>query len=117
MLIQGPDPANSLLGVLLRFRKGKIAFTADIETMYYQVRIPEEHYKFLRFFWWENEDLTGEPDEFEMCVHAFGAISSKSCVIFALHRTAFDNQEKYGKEACEMLVKEFYVDDLLKSLD
>ena len=50
-LIQGPDPANSLIGVLLRFRKGRIAFTADIETMYYQVKIPKEHYKFLRFFW------------------------------------------------------------------
>ena len=61
--------------------------------------------------------MTGEPDEFEMCVHAFGAISSKSCVIFALHRTAFDNQDRYGKEARETLVKDFYVDDLLKSLD
>ena len=116
-LIQGPDPANSLIGVLLRFRKGKIAFTADIETMYYQVRIPEEHYKFLRFFWWESEDLSGDPDEFEMCVHPFGAVSSKSCVIFALHHTAFDNKEKYGKEAFETLLKEFYIDDLLKSMD
>ena len=116
-LIQGPDPANSLIGVLLRFRKGKIAFTADIETMYYQVRIPEEHFKFLRFFWWEDEELSGEPDEFEMCVHPFGAISSKGCVIFALHRTAFDNQEKYGKEALETLLQNFYIDDLLKSLD
>ena len=49
-LIQGPDMTNLLVGVLLRFRKESVAFMADIETMYYQVGIPEEHYKFLRFF-------------------------------------------------------------------
>ena len=116
-LIQGPDPSKSLLGVLARFRKGKIAFMADIETMYYQVRLPEHHSKFLRFFWWEDGDISKEPDECEMRVHPFGAISSKSCVIFALHQTALDNEKEYGTEALETLLRDFYVDDLLKSLD
>ena len=50
--------------------------------------IPEDQYKFLRFFWWVNGDVHSEPVECEMCVHPFGAISSKSCVIFALHQAA-----------------------------
>ena len=116
-LIQGPDPANSLVGLLLRFRKGKIAFMADIETMYYQVGVPEEHYKFLRFFWWEKGDIESDPVEYEMCVHPFGAISSKSCVIFALHQTAIDNEDKYAPDVIEMLLYHFYVDDLLTSVD
>ena len=116
-LIQGPDPANSLLGVLFRFRAGLIGFMADIETMYYQVRIPVEHSKFLRFYWWEDGNLDQEPRVCEMCVHPFGAVSSKGCVIFALHQTALDNKDRYGMDALETLLQDFYVDDLLKAMD
>ena len=108
---------NSLLGVLLRFRKGSIPLMADIESMYYQVRVPDKHCKFMRFFWWEDEEMLAEPIEHEMCVHSFGAVSSKNCVIFALHQTATDQKATYGEEAAEALEKDFYMDDLLKSLD
>ncbi|KAI3359305.1 hypothetical protein L3Q82_002621 [Scortum barcoo] len=36
-LLQGPDLANSLVGVLTRFRKEEVAIMADIEAMYYQL--------------------------------------------------------------------------------
>ena len=40
---QGPDLTNKLLGVLLRFRQGLIAFSADIEAMFCQVKVlPQE---------------------------------------------------------------------------
>ena len=116
-LLQGPDLMNGLLGVLLKFREGKIPFMADIESMYHQVRVPDEYSKFLRFFWWKDNDPTKEMIECEMTVHPFGAISSKNCVIFALHQTAFDNQDEFGKEAAEALLQDFYMDDLLKSMD
>ena len=117
VLMQGPDFSNSLLGILVSFRNGKIPVMADIESMYYQVMVPEEHRKFLRFFWWEDGNLESEPLEHEMCVHPFGAISSKSCVTFALHQTAFDNEEGCGKEAMEALLQNFYIDDMLKSME
>ena len=116
-LMQGPDYSNSMIGVLLRFRKGLIPFTADIEAMYHQVRVPIEHRKYLRFLWWKDNDCRKELIECEMCVHPFGAISSKSCVTFALHQAALDNEDFFGKEAMETLLTDFYVDDLLKSLD
>ena len=71
-LMQGPDFSNSMIGVLLRFRKGCIPFTADIESMYHQVRVPVEHRKYLRFFWWKNDDCRKDLVECEMCVHPFG---------------------------------------------
>ena len=55
--------------------------------------------------------------EYEMSVHPFGAVSSKNCVTFALHQTAFDNREEFGEEAMETLLDDFYVDDMLKSFD
>ena len=39
-LLQGPDLTNSLAGVLTRFRQEPVAFMADIEAMFYQVRVP-----------------------------------------------------------------------------
>lgn len=115
-LMQGPDFMNSMLGVLLRFRKGAIPIMADIESMYYQVHVPDDDCRFMRFFWW-NDEAGKEPVECEMCVHSFGAVSSKNCVIFALHQTATDHQDEFGEEAANTLVDDFYMDDLAKSLD
>ncbi|XP_068240252.1 uncharacterized protein [Palaemon carinicauda] len=40
-LLQGPDLTNSLVGVLTRFREHKVAFTCDVESMFYQVKVPK----------------------------------------------------------------------------
>ena len=56
-LITGPDLTNLLLGVLIRFRQDKVVFIGDIEPMFYQVRIAEEHCSLLGFLWWEHHDL------------------------------------------------------------
>ena len=42
-LLPVPDLANQLTVVLLRFRKESIAFMADIENMYFQIRVVEKH--------------------------------------------------------------------------
>ena len=72
-LLQGPDMTNSLLGVLLRFRKEDIAFCCDIEKMFYQFRVPSNQRDYLRFLWWKDGDTTKEPDIYRMTVHLFGA--------------------------------------------
>ena len=48
-LLQGPDLTNGLLGVLLRFRRGKIAFSADIKAMF-QVRVDPKDWDALNVF-------------------------------------------------------------------
>ena len=114
-LLQGPDLTNSLVGVLLRFRVERVAFLADIEAMFHQVRVPLEQRSYLRFLWWPNGKTNYELEEYQMCVHLFGAVSSPSCVNFALKQTAEDNEKIYGTEASETIHRNFYVDDLLKS--
>ena len=52
-LIAGPDLTNQLVGVLTRFREEHIAYMADIEAMFHQVRVPENQRSLLRFLWWE----------------------------------------------------------------
>ena len=115
-LISGPDLTNQIVGVLTRFREDEIAFMADIEKMFYQVQVPVKQRKFLRFLWWEDNNINTEPSEFEICVHMFGGVSSPGCSNYALKRASIDNEEKYGTDAARTLRRHFYVDDLLKSM-
>ena len=111
-LLQGPN----LTSVLIRFRQDFVAFTCDIEGMFHQVTVNEEHRDILRFLWWPDGDINQEPQEYRMTVHLFGATSSFGCANFALKATANDHETEFGIEAANFLCDDFYVDDGLKSL-
>ncbi|XP_069993532.1 uncharacterized protein [Penaeus vannamei] len=116
-LLQGPDLTNALIGVILRFRQGQYAVTADIEEMFHQVKVPPEDRDVLRFLWWPGGDTSRAPVEYRMSVHVFGAKSSPSCVNFALRRTAEEHGSQYGNEVIEVIRRNFYVDNLLIASD
>ncbi|CAG2252827.1 unnamed protein product [Mytilus edulis] len=116
-LLQGPNLANNLLGVLIRFRQDKIAVLGDIESMFYQVKVPVEDRDFLRFYWWENGNVDTEPKEYRMTVHLFGATSSPSCSNYALQNTAKENKDRFDSLVIDTLTKNMYVDDCLSSTD
>ncbi|XP_038071855.1 uncharacterized protein LOC119740577 [Patiria miniata] len=115
-LLQGPDMTNGLTGVLMRFRQEPVAVKADIEAMFYQVRVRSEDRDLLRFLWWPGGDLSRELEEYRMTVHVFGAASSPSCANYALRRTATDNEQRYRSEVTNAVRKNFYVDDFCKSV-
>ena len=87
-LLSGSDLTNQLVGVLIRFRVELVAFMANIQAMFYQVKVPEKHRSFLRFLWWNEGDLNSEITDHEMCVHPFGAVSSPSSSNYALRKAA-----------------------------
>ena len=64
-----------MIGVLLRFQQSSVAFPADIEGMYYQVRVPDAQRNLLGFLWWPQGDLSKVIEEYQMNVHVFGAVS------------------------------------------
>ena len=88
---------------------------ADIEKMFFQVRVREEDQSFLRFLRWPNGELEKKAEEYCMTVHLFGAVSSPECANYALKRTADDNEDSYGTKVADTLRRNFYVDDVLKS--
>ena len=51
-LLTGPDLLNSLVGVLFRFRKEKIAVSADIKGFFHQVYVDERDVHVFRFWWY-----------------------------------------------------------------
>lgn len=115
-LMPGPDLTNYLVGVLTRFLQDRIAFMADIESMFHQVYVPDEHCDFLRFLWWPEGYLEAFIQEYQMTVHVFGAASSPSCCNFALKQTARDTELTSGPLVAETIRRNFYVDDCLCSV-
>ena len=115
-LLQGPNLTSSLVGVLMRFRQEQVAIMADIKAMFHQVKVAEEHRDYLRFLWWPQGNLEQDLLEHRMTVHLFGAVSSPSVACLALRKTAENNQANFPKEVIETFNRNFYMDDLLKSL-
>ncbi|XP_066920798.1 uncharacterized protein [Clytia hemisphaerica] len=125
-LLKGPDLLNSLVTVLSKFRRGKIAVMSDVEKMFHQVLVPEEDTDSLRFLWRKNEE---EISEFKILVHPFGKKDSPCCANWALKGCANKIQDVPEGEVLKSLTsderaavtkavsEEFYMDDFLGSFD
>ncbi len=116
-MLQGPDLTNSLIGVLLRFRQEPVALLSDIEGMFHQVGVKKEDQDMLRFLWWPDGNLERPLKDHRMTVHLFGATSSPACANYALKQTALDNKDSFDSEVVDTVMKNFYVDDCLKSVE
>ena len=116
LLLSGPDLTNSLLGVLMRFRRHPVAFMADIEQMFHSFLVEPEHRDFLRFLWYDGNNPEGEVVEYRMNVHLFGNTSSPAVATFCLRKTAQEEEREFGVDARKFVEVDFYVDDGLKSL-
>ena len=115
-LLTGPDLINSLLGILLRFRKEPVAFQCDITKMFLQFYVPPYQRDYLRFLWWDQGDTTRPPTHYRMTRHLFGAVSSMGCANVGLKGIADDYETVYGTDAASFIRNSFYVDDGLCSV-
>ena len=113
LLLKGPDLLNNLVTVLLGFRNGKYSISADIEKMFHQIYVKPEERNCLRFHWRENPSLV--IDEYQMNVHLFGKNDSPCIANFSLKQSSKDQKNKFKKQICEPVEKDFYMDDFLKS--
>lgn len=114
-LLAGPDLLQSLLGVLIRFREGRIAVVADIKEMFLQVKIATQDRDSLRFLW-RGEDRTGPPQEYRMTSLIFGAASSPCTAIYVKNKNAECHSQQYP-EVAKATVRNFYMDDYLGAFD
>jgi hypothetical protein len=87
------------------FRQEPVGLMCYIEAMF-QVKVTLECRDYLRFLWWNDGDISREPEEYRMAVHLFGATSSPGCCNYALKSTADDNEnwlKTIGSDAAEFL--------------
>ena len=88
-----------------------------MESMYYQVMVSEHQQTFVKFLWWNDHKIDEDPIDFPMGAYVFGGASSTSYANYVLRKTSADNVEKFGKETADVIQDNFYVDDLLKSVE
>ena len=113
-LLAGPDLLHRLIGTIFRFLEGPIALTADIESMFLQVQVPEHDRSCLRFLW---RPRTNEPVQiYEYQRHVFGAKSSPTCANYALKLVGLDNEEMHPI-AAKAIQNNFCMDDFIKSVE
>ena len=86
--------------------------TADIESMFLQVQVPEAERSSIRFLW---RSHNSEPvGVYEYQRHVFGAASSPTCANYALQRVGIDNKDQFPV-AAKAIENNFYMDDFIKS--
>lgn len=113
-LLPGPDLLQSLFGVLLRFREGKVAVMADIKEMFLQVKLQPQDRDSQRFLWRPNKQSPIE--EYRMTTLIFGAASSPCSAIYAKNTNAQQYKDKYP-DASRAVERHFYMDDYLQAFD
>ena len=115
-LLKGPDLLQNLIGIILRFRQERIALVADVEQMFYQIRIIDDDQPAMSFLW-RDLNTVKEPDVYQMTVSIFGMKCSPAIANYVLRRTAEDHVEGTAEsKAAVLAVREnFYMDDFLRS--
>ena len=83
--------------------------------MFHQIKVLPRDADALRFLWWSGS-LDNPPDEYQMLGHIFGAASSPCCANKSVKQTADDNEERFSPEVINTVRRNFYVDDVLKSV-
>ncbi|KAG1697676.1 hypothetical protein GQR58_005904 [Nymphon striatum] len=116
-LLRGPNQTNQLRSVLLRFRRGLIGMTCDVEHMFHNFQVAERHKDYLRFYWYQDNDINRPLVEYRANVHIFGATSSPAVATFGLRYAANECSLPNSEDAREFVLRSFYVDDGLISFD
>lgn len=107
-LMTGPTLTRKLGDMLLTFRTGEYAYTADISKAFLRVGLSEEDRDFTRFLWPSDPyDLNSSMDTYRFRSVLFGATSSP----FLLQATIDYHLRKSRSPVKEILASSFYVDN------
>ena len=115
LLAKGPSLLNKLPGVLLRFRRGKIAFAGDISKMFNCIDIPKED-QMLHLFLWRNMEENVEPRVYAITTVNMGDRPSATIAQAVLRKTAEKEAERYPIET-SIIRDNSYMDDIMGSVD
>ncbi|XP_062533181.1 uncharacterized protein LOC134202149 [Armigeres subalbatus] len=113
-LMVGPTVQDDLLSIVTRFRWNQYAIVADVEKMYRMVLVQPSDRRLQRIFW---RDSPTDPIRiYELCTVTYGTASAPYLATKCLSRLAELDGDRYPA-AAKMLVKDFYVDDMLSGVD
>ena len=112
LLLAGPKLQTDLINVLFRFRRYKYVVTADIKSMFSNIKLSDKHSQFCRFLYRDNPDEVIRVYMFLRVI--FGLKSSPFQAIACLLYLA-DKYEKEFPQAASEIKDSTYVDDWISS--
>ncbi|XP_055914411.1 uncharacterized protein LOC129947754 [Eupeodes corollae] len=116
----GNNLLPDIITILLNFRIGKIALTADIEKAFLQIMLHPKDRDSHRFIWFSDKlnNVDNLPDikVFRMTRVTFGVTCSPGLLAVTIIKAIKEAEQTYPR-TCALLLKSFYVDDLVCSVD
>ncbi|XP_063920800.1 uncharacterized protein LOC135135633 [Zophobas morio] len=109
-LLIGPNLQQELFLILLKFRTYKYVISADIEKMYRQIFLTENHQQFQRIFWREN--VSDPLQIYQLKTVTYGTASAPYLAMRCLKQLALENMNVLPVAASNIL-NNFYMDDLI----
>lgn len=110
VLQKGPVLQDDLIFILARFRTHKFVITADITKMYRQIKIVENHKNYQRILWREEPNLPIKI--FKLATVTYGTVPASFLATACLQKIAEQEYENHPAVS-EIIMKDFYMDDLL----
>lgn len=113
-LSPGPALQNDITEILTKWRRHKIAFSADIEKMFRQIDVCPEHRQFQQILW--RFDPYEDISIYRLNTVTYGTTSAPYLAIRVLRQLAEDYKNEFPK-AANSLLTDSYVDDILSGAD
>lgn len=110
LLMVGPTLQKDLFDLLIRFRTFKYVLSADITKMYRMIKIHKDDRDMQRILWRKSSNC--ELEEYRLTTVTYGTASAPYLAIKAL-RSLAEDESKDMADVKQILLNDFYVDDLL----
>lgn len=112
LMYRGPNLQQDLQFLILKWRQYKYAYTADIEKMFRQIWLSEEHQQYHKIVWRDNQ---AKPiQEYQLSTVTYGTKAAPFLAMMTLKQLADDEKHNYQEsKAATVLRDSFYMDDLI----
>ncbi|XP_076660003.1 uncharacterized protein LOC143363277 [Halictus rubicundus] len=113
-LLRGPNLLPNLADVLLKWRRHRFVFSADIEKMYRQILVHPEDRRWQRIVWRpaQREGIV----DYELSTVTYGLACAPYLAIRCLHQLAQLEEHRYPRGS-QAVQRDIYMDDVLTGAD
>lgn len=113
-LITGPTLQRDITAILLRWRKHKIVVVADVEKLYRQILVVPNDGNIQCILW--RDTPAGVLSEYALNTVTYGTNCAPYLAIRTLQQVAYDGKADFPLGS-EVILNDFYVDDLMTGAD
>lgn len=114
ILVVGPTIQSDIVTIIMNWRFHRVAFTADVQKMYLQVKVDPRDIEFQRIVW---RDDPSEPiRDYALNRLTFGTSCAPYIAIKAIKQLAETEKDHYP-EAANIISNDAYVDDVISGGD